>query len=181
MYDLIENVSALVNRAPKPMCSPADGNHDLIQMPDVTMRRFLAAQLPRIGGAEFPAPSAGGFIGSNDAAFQQHLLDQSQAQRKPEIQPNCPSDDLWRKTMVLLIHGRQAHPARPNSQLLNRNQRDSTVRTPTTWGPPGPSSVAYCLISGFAGIFGSAPTPGSDLFQVPELTTRFTSFSSAVQ
>jgi len=68
--DLIKNISVLVNGTPKPMFSSADGNHDLVQMPDIMTRRFLAAQLPGIGGAELPAPSADRFIGNNDAALQ---------------------------------------------------------------------------------------------------------------
>lgn len=71
-------------------------------MPDIVPRRLLSAQLPGISRPEFAAPSPDRFVRYDDAALQQHFLDQPQAQREPEIQPNRMRDDLRWKAVVLV-------------------------------------------------------------------------------
>jgi hypothetical protein len=58
------------------------------RVPDVLSRRLLSSQLLCVGSTELAAPSPDRFVGDNDAALQKHFLDQPQAQRKPEIQPD---------------------------------------------------------------------------------------------
>jgi hypothetical protein len=86
--DLTENEAILVDGAPKSVFSATVGNYNLVQITDIMSRRFLAAQLPGKGGSELSPPSADGFVGNDDAAFQQHFLDHPQAQGKAEIKPD---------------------------------------------------------------------------------------------
>lgn len=57
------------------------------------------------------APSSDRFVRYDNASLQQHFLDQQQAERKPEIQPNRMGDDLRRKAVVHVTDRRRGHPA----------------------------------------------------------------------
>ncbi|MNE46540.1 hypothetical protein D3C80_1408830 [compost metagenome] len=105
MNDLVENITVLVNGTPKPVFAASDGNHHLVQMPDVPVRRPPATDLLCVGRSEFPPPSADRFIRNDDAALQQQFLDQAQAQREPKVQPDCMGDDLLRETVALVADG----------------------------------------------------------------------------
>lgn len=69
LNDLVENIALLINGAPKPMFSAADGNHDLVQMPDIFSRRLLPTQLLGVSGPEFATPSPYRFVRHNNAAL----------------------------------------------------------------------------------------------------------------
>src|SRR3954469_1862229 len=62
---------------------------------------------------ELPGPLPHGLVAHDDAASGQHLLDYAQAEREPEIQPDCVADDLGREA-VAGIRGAsgRCHPAR---------------------------------------------------------------------
>jgi hypothetical protein len=107
--DLIENVTDLINGTPKPVFSASDRNHNVVQMPNVLARRPPATALLCVCRPEFPPRSPDRFISDDDPAFEQQFLDQTQAQRKPEIEPDCMGDDRRRKTMVLIADGRRGH------------------------------------------------------------------------
>jgi len=50
-----------------------------------------------------------GFVGDDDATFKQHLFDKTQAQGKPEIEPDRMSNDLRRKSVALVADGTKDH------------------------------------------------------------------------
>jgi hypothetical protein len=56
-----------------------DHDHDLVQMPDVTVAWRLAPEAAGISHAELQGPSSDSLIGHDDAALEQHLLDRTQA------------------------------------------------------------------------------------------------------
>jgi hypothetical protein len=62
LEELIEKITILINRAPKPMLSPADGNHDLIQMQDIMMAVSCGATTGHRRG-RISGQSADGFVG----------------------------------------------------------------------------------------------------------------------
>jgi hypothetical protein len=86
--DLIKHVSVLVNGSSEPIRLASDRDHDLIQVPDITAARPLAPEAASVRRPELPAPSPDGLTGDDNAALEQHLLDQPQAQWKPEVQPD---------------------------------------------------------------------------------------------
>ena len=77
----------------------------------ISFRDGFSAQPLRVGRTEFAAPSPDRFMGNDDAALQQHFLDQPQAQGEPEIQLDRMGDDLTWKTVVPATDRRLAHPA----------------------------------------------------------------------
>lgn len=132
-------IAVLVNGAPKSILPVADGNHHLDQMPDVLSRRLLSAQPLRVGRTEFAAPLPERFIGNDNAALQQHFLDQPQAEREPEIQPDRMGDDLTWKTVVLVTDRRLAPPSYPGSagkQHGNACRLDHGLGNPTEYPFP---------------------------------------------
>jgi len=92
--DLIEYVTVLVDSAPEPVLPGSDADDHLVQVPDVSQAWRLAAKAPDISRSELPTPPADRLVGNEDPALEQHLLNQSQAQWKPEIEPYRVGDDL---------------------------------------------------------------------------------------
>ena len=61
-------------------------------------------------------------VGNRNAAFQQHFLDHTEAQREPIIQPDSVRDDLGGETMALVtgrygLHGCQLISQKTASSL----------------------------------------------------------------
>jgi hypothetical protein len=113
--NLIEHIAILIHRPPQPVLLARDRNHNLIQVPHVATAWRLAPEAASVRRPELQRPAADGLVRDNDAALEQHLLDQSQAQRKPEVQPDRMGDDLRRKAMAF-VADRLAH-AGPSTQL----------------------------------------------------------------
>lgn len=109
LHDFIEDIAVLVDGAPQPVLLAADGDHDLIEVPDVAAARLLAPEAAGVIPPEFHRPASHRLVGDDDTTFQQHLLHQAQAQRETKIQPNRVSDDRRRKSMALVTDGRLAH------------------------------------------------------------------------
>ena len=79
LHDLIEHVSILINGSPQPVFLARDRDHDLIEVPDVVAAWRLAPEAAGVRRPELQRPSADRLIGDDDAALEQHLLDQPQA------------------------------------------------------------------------------------------------------
>ena len=78
-------------------------------MPNIATSRRLALQAAGVVGAKFDRPASDRFVGDDNAALKQHFFDQTQAQRKTEIEPDGVSDDLGRKPMALVTDGTSDH------------------------------------------------------------------------
>ena len=108
LEDFIEHIAILINRPPEPVFLARDRDHDLIQVPDVTAAWRLAPEAANVSRPELQRPSADGLVRDEDAALEQHLLNQPQAQRELEVQPDRMGDDLRRKAMKF-VADRLAH------------------------------------------------------------------------
>ena len=97
-------------------------------MPDVVRAGLLATEASGILRTELLSPSPDRLIGNDDAALEQHLLDEPQAQRKPEVQPDRMGDDLGREPMALVADG-LGHAAVITSEALIKSYRDITSQT----------------------------------------------------
>jgi hypothetical protein len=69
----------------------------------------IAAKAARIIRAELLSPAANRFIEDSNAALQQQFLDKTQAQRKPNVEPDRVGDDLVWEAMTLVADWRGAH------------------------------------------------------------------------
>lgn len=109
LQDLVKDIAILINGAPQPMWLAMDHDLDLVEMPDITGSGGLTAQRAGKGRAELLAPATDRFIRHNETAFEQHLLNQAETQRKPEIQPYRMRDHFAWKTMPFVAHNLFAH------------------------------------------------------------------------
>jgi hypothetical protein len=103
--DLIENLAVLINRPPQPVFLARDRDHDFVEMPDVATAWCLAPEAASVRRPELQRPPADSLIGHDDAALEQHFLDQPQAQREPKVQPDRMGDDLGWKAMAFVANG----------------------------------------------------------------------------
>jgi len=111
LNEFIEDVAVLVDSAPEVALLAADRDDDFVKMPDVAPTGVLALQAMGVLGAEFHGPAADGFVGEDDPAFEQHFLDEAQAEWEPEIEPDGVGDDLRWEAMALVADGRRFHGA----------------------------------------------------------------------
>jgi hypothetical protein len=81
MDDLVENVTVLIEGAPEVALPAIDGDDDFIETPNIPRARRLAFQATGIVGPELQRPAPDCFVGDDDAAFEQHFLDQAQTER----------------------------------------------------------------------------------------------------
>jgi hypothetical protein len=101
----------LVNRSPQPVFLVGNSDRGLIKVPDVAAAWRLALEAASVRRPELQRSATDSLIGHNDAPLEQHLLDEPQAQRKPEIQPDRMGDDLRRKAMALVANSFRAYPS----------------------------------------------------------------------
>jgi hypothetical protein len=78
--DLVEDVPILVDSRPEPMLLAGNRDHNLVEVPDIVAVWRLAPEVAGVGGSELQRPPTNRLVGDNDAALEQHLLDQPQAQ-----------------------------------------------------------------------------------------------------
>src|SRR5271165_5851430 len=124
----VENKAICVDGAPKPMLLAVDGDHDFVEMPFVAEPWGATADLVGVDPPEFLRPAPHGFVADDDPARRQQVLDHSQAERKPEIQPNRLLDDLGRKPMAA-INGFQRRVHRP--QIATNRRKVANLTMPT--------------------------------------------------
>ena len=78
LHDFIEDISLLIDSAPEIAFLAIDGDHDLVEMPDIMAAGRLTLQATDVVGAEFDRPASNGFVGYDNAALKQHFLAASQ-------------------------------------------------------------------------------------------------------
>jgi hypothetical protein len=97
----IEHLAFIIDRAPEIHPPATDFHHHLVQVPAARRRRPTSAQIRRDQRAELVRPAPHSFATDFNAALGQQLLDVSNAQREPEIKPNCVPDHIRRKPVTL--------------------------------------------------------------------------------
>jgi hypothetical protein len=82
-----------------------DRQKNLVEMPCITRPGALAPELMGVLLPKLPTPLPDSFVGHDDVPCQQQLFDITVAETEPEIQPHTRTDDLLRKTVVLVAVG----------------------------------------------------------------------------
>ena len=77
--DFVEHIAVLINRPPQPVFLARDRDHDLVEVPDVAPARPLAFEATGVIRPKLQNPAPDRLVGHDDAALEQHLLDQPQA------------------------------------------------------------------------------------------------------
>ena len=77
-----------------------DGHEELVEVPRIAEAALSALQRARVLTTELPAPLTDRLVGDGDAALCQEILDVSEAQAEPVIQPDGMTDDLGWEAMA---------------------------------------------------------------------------------
>jgi hypothetical protein len=116
--NLIKDIAVLINRPPQPVFLARDRDQGFVEMPNIAAAWRLAPEAASVRRSKLQRPSTDRLIRHDDAALEQHLLDQPQAQRKPEVQPHRMGDDLGREAMAF-VADRLAHAGPPTRWRSN--------------------------------------------------------------
>ena len=90
----VDHIAVLVDGTPEILTLALDGDEELVQVPRVTQPPFPPLQTAGIAGTELPTPVADALVGNGDSALRQKVLDVSEDQTEPVIQPDGVADDL---------------------------------------------------------------------------------------
>src|ERR1700751_693566 len=126
------------------MLFAADGDDDLVEVPDIAAARFLALQAAGIIAPELHRPPSPRLVGDDNAALQQYLLDQAKAQREAKVQPHRMRDDRRRKPMALVADGAGSHGGDLHGPChVGVNVTSPDIRSPGScgWWRDGASGV----------------------------------------
>jgi hypothetical protein len=91
----------LITCAPQPELTPLDLQNNPVQMPDIARLRFPAEQPTWNGWIKLHNPPTDDFVRDSNPTFQKHLFNLTESEVETTIQPDCMSDDCWRKTVAL--------------------------------------------------------------------------------
>src|SRR5690606_1777858 len=94
-------VARRIDRPPEPVLPAANAYHHLVHMPFVARGRAISTDIGRDLRPETATPDPDGLVADHDAALGQKILDVSQAQGKPMVEPDGIADDAAWKAMAL--------------------------------------------------------------------------------
>jgi hypothetical protein len=103
----------LVDRAPQVPQPAGDPDEHPVEVPLVAGARAPPAQLVGVGLPELGASPPDRLLTHRDTAYEHQLLDLTEAEREPDVQPHAVVDDLDRVAVALLRRRRGAHPTNP--------------------------------------------------------------------
>src|SRR5215471_18819502 len=90
----VDHVAVLIHGTPQIPLLAVDSNEDLIQVPVVTQPSLSSLQCPSIIETEFLTPLPDRFIGHDDSALGEKILDVPETQAEAMISPDRIADDL---------------------------------------------------------------------------------------
>jgi hypothetical protein len=88
LHQDVDYVAILIDCAPEKLQLAVDSKEDLVQMPVVAEPALSSLQLAAIICAELLTPPPNRFIGYDDAAFRQKILDVSEAKAETMVGPD---------------------------------------------------------------------------------------------
>jgi len=86
-----------------------DPHDHLVQMPATSRTGSPLPQLPGEQRAELGDPAPDRFVGDVETPLCEHVLDIAEAEREPQIEPDCVPNDGRREAMTVV--GGAPHPA----------------------------------------------------------------------
>src|SRR5271166_4469087 len=95
----IEDLAFSVDGPPKVDHSAVDFQIDLVEMPSRMRLQTTLSQVGRDQRSEMVHPTPNGPVRHRHSAFRQQILDVTQAESEPEIEPYCLVNDLRRETI----------------------------------------------------------------------------------
>jgi hypothetical protein len=102
LHQDVDHVAVLIHRTPEILLLAVDSNEDLVQVPNIAEAALAPLQLSSIVRTELLTPVPNGFIGDDDSAFGEKILDISEAEAETMVHPHGIADDFWRETMTVI-------------------------------------------------------------------------------
>jgi len=97
LHEDIEHFALCVDGAPQIHTAPADRYEHLIQVPSVIRTRSFGSQALRVCSPKSNDPTSDSLVTDVEPTLRQQVLDITEAEIEPEIQPNGMLDDGRRK------------------------------------------------------------------------------------
>ena len=88
----IQHLTFAIDSAPQIHPFAVDGDKHLVEMPSPIRSGSKSSELVCISQTELHRPAPDALVGDIYAAFSEEVFDIPEAQRKPEIEPNCMLD-----------------------------------------------------------------------------------------
>ena len=102
LHQNIKDLTVRIDGAPEVILLAFDSDYNFVKMPFVSRLGATATNLIGVGLSKLFAPFADRFVGDLDAPIEHRFLDVSIAQRKGVVEPDTVTDDLDRKSVVLV-------------------------------------------------------------------------------
>jgi hypothetical protein len=106
----VDDVTVLVDRPPEILAPPANRHEHFVHEPGTPESASAPLRPPRIVGTELLAPQPNGFIGDDDAALTEQILDIPVAEAVAVVQPHGVADDVWWNSMPRVAARSICHP-----------------------------------------------------------------------
>jgi hypothetical protein len=75
----VDEITILVDGTPQILPAAADGDEDLVEMPDIAEPPLAPLELRGVAWAELPTPLANRFVGDHNSALGQQIFDITEA------------------------------------------------------------------------------------------------------
>ena len=120
----VDHITILINGSPKILAFAADGQENLIQIPNITEFSLTLSKCPTVLLREFDTPTTNGLVRCLIPADRQHFFNITKAESEPMIEPNGMTDNLrWKAVTVTgifrFVHG---------IIIISVGQRDKTTQ-----------------------------------------------------
>src|SRR5271166_5702184 len=138
----VEDLALSVDGPPKVDHSAVDFQIDLVEMPSRMRLQATLSQVGRDQWSEMVPPTPNGLVRHRHSALRQQILDVTQAEGEPEVEPYCLVNDLRRETISAVADFRHAHRTTALSKI---EQTDAGVtKPPCRLDPPLPAWTPLC-------------------------------------
>ena len=100
----------LVDRSPEVELLPVELDEHLVEVPSVVGTLLLPTpKASSVFDTEPLAPSTDGLVGDLNASFGEQILDITEAEGEPEVEPDGMADDLGRESVSTVADGCVVH------------------------------------------------------------------------
>jgi len=107
----IDDIAVLVDGSPRVALLPLNPNEDLVNEKGLAVGSMCAPHATGVLWSKIVAPEANGFVGYDDSAPGQQIIDVPMAQIEPVVEPDGVLDDLGRKSVPLVVGRLAFHQA----------------------------------------------------------------------
>lgn len=109
LHEDIEYISILGHGPPQVVPLTADLDEYFVDVPGIAEPAFATFQGAPVARPEFDTPATNGLVRNDDSALGQKVFNVTVAQSEPVVDPDCVTDNLWRKSVPMVAAFAFAH------------------------------------------------------------------------